>query len=61
LHDSISNFQVKNDNISLDKQNLLKQVNEIEYLMKLLSQEINFHERTGIKIKAVANAESLVA
>ena len=61
MHDSISNFQVKNDNISLDKQNLLKQVNEIEYLMKLLSQEINFHERTGIKIKAVANAESLVA
>lgn len=51
---------MKHGDISAEKHNLRKQVNEIEYLIKLLAQEINFHERTGIKVKTVANAEIAV-
>jgi len=36
-------------------------VNEIEMLIKLLGQEINFHERADLKIKAVFAKESEVA
>ena len=61
FHDSMQNVQLKHSDISREKHNLRKQVNEIEYLIKLLSQEINLHERTGIKIKTVANAEIAVS
>ncbi len=36
-------------------------MNEIELLIKLLGQEINFHERAGHKIKAVSVKESEIA
>lgn len=61
INESLENFNLKHTDVSRDKQNLRKQVNEIEFLIKLLAQEINFHERAGLKVKAVAAKESEVS
>lgn len=61
INESLENFNHKHTDVSRDKHNLGKQVNEIEFLIKLLAQEINFHERAGLKVKAVAAKESEVA
>jgi hypothetical protein len=61
INESLENFNHKHSDVSRDKQNLRKQVNEIEFLIKLLAQEINFHERAGLKVKAVAAKESEVS
>jgi hypothetical protein len=40
-----------------EKQQLRQQANEIEYLIRLLTQEITFHERAGFKVTEISNKE----
>jgi hypothetical protein len=40
-----------------EKQQLRQQANEIEYLIRLLTQEITFHERAGFKVTAITQKE----
>jgi len=47
-------------NVLLKKQGLRSQISEIEYLLRLLNQQIVGQEVTGLKCKAIATKEAII-
>lgn len=50
-------FSSKHQDICREKQQLRQQANEIEHLIRILTQEITYHERAGFKVQAVTQKE----
>jgi len=50
-------FAAQHSDVCREKQQLRQQANEIEYLIRLLTQEITYHERAGYKVQAITAKE----
>jgi hypothetical protein len=56
-HSQNVHFGFEHADICREKHALRQQANEIEYLIRLLTQEITFHERARFKVQAVNKKE----